>query len=89
MGEYFAKHRWYASSLIVVFGLSAFLISQLSYSKQLQTAIIVGVGVVYVTWGIWHHHVHHNIHTKIVIEYILIGSLGMTIALFFLKGGIF
>ena len=89
MEAYFAKHRWYVSSLIVVFGLSAFLISQLSYSKQIQVAIVIGIGVFYETRGILHHHLHHEIHTKIVIEYILIGSLGMTIALFFLKGGIF
>jgi hypothetical protein len=35
-----------------------------------------------------HHAGNHTITAKIVIEYILIGSLGLTVILFLLKGGL-
>lgn len=49
---------------------------------------VVITSLFYVGWGILHHFVHHDLNAKIVVEYVLIGSLGMTVVLFIIKGGL-
>lgn len=80
------KHKLYYLLLSFFLILSAFFILQLSFYKQLQFSVVVLTGMLYVAVGIIHHLVDHNISAKIVLEYVLIGSLGITIMLFFLRG---
>lgn len=87
MESYIKNHIRYSISLLLIFILSIVLITQLNASKQLQMIVIVFTSIFYVVWGISHHILHHDISVKIVVEYTLIGSLGMVIMLFFLKGG--
>lgn len=82
------KHLFYYLSLLGVVGLGIFLVLQTSYDKNLQSLIAAITVFFYIFWGSLHHYMDHDLTAKIVIEYILIGSLGMTIALFLLKGGI-
>ncbi len=79
---------FYYLSLFLILAIGLFLALYTSYDKALQMAMIVITGFSYVVWGIIHHLIQHDLHPKIVIEYILIGSLGMTIVLYLLKGGI-
>lgn len=81
------KHTGYYLSLgtILLFGLLFTL--QLSAKKE-QVFVVVLLTFFYVLWGILHHIIHHNITTKIVIEYIIIGILGMTIILFLIQTGV-
>ena len=44
-------------------------------------AIAVGVAGAYITWGIVHHHLHRDLHVSVVVEYILIASLGVIVTL--------
>ncbi len=55
-------------------------------NKQIQMMLVVFGAFVYVLWGIVHHYINHNLKTKIVIEYILIGGLGISAIFFLLKG---
>lgn len=82
------QHTEYYLSLIVLLGLGTLLVFGAAPDKEFQTLIIVLTTVFYVGWGIVHHIINHDSTSKIVIEYVLIGSLGLTLVLFFLKGGI-
>lgn len=81
------KHIGYYICLVFIGALGLFLISQTAYDKKLQMVIVVFTALFYSGWGILHHCLHHDLHIKIVVEYVLIGCLGMIIALFFLRGG--
>jgi len=50
--------------------------------------LVIGMGILYTFWGILHHGLEHTISAKIVIEYILISSLGVAVIFFLLRGGI-
>jgi intracellular septation protein A len=81
------EHVAYYISLIAIFGLGLFLISSATPNKQLQMLIFVIMAFFYVIWGVLHHLINHELSSKIVVEYILIGTLGVAIMFFLLKGG--
>lgn len=79
-------HLFYYTSLFVIIALGIILALQFSYSKQMQMLVIIMTIFFYVGLGIVHHRENHDLTAKIVVEYILIGALGMTIISFFLLG---
>lgn len=66
-------------------GLS--LVLAASPDRQSQMMIVVGLGFLYVLVGVIHHLINHDLVAKIVIEYVLIASLGIAAAFFIFKGG--
>ena len=88
MNSNLSKHLGYYVPLLAMLLFAIFLIPRLSYARQLQMTLVIATAIFYVVWGIVHHIIHHDITAKIVIEYVLIGSLGMTIILFLIKGGL-
>lgn len=87
MPKRFNEHILYYISLIVILALGAFLIYSVSPNKQLQMLIFIVMAFFYVIWGVLHHFINHEITGKIVVEYILIATLGVAIMFFLLKGG--
>ena len=87
MAKEIGKHHVYTILMFLIIGFGIFLAVQTSYDKSLQILILLLTTCFYVFSGIFHHALEHDISPKIVIEYVLIGVLGMTIVLFFLKGG--
>jgi len=81
------EHVAYYISLILIFALGTFLMSSATPNKQLQMLIFVIMAFFYVIWGVLHHFINHELSSKIVVEYILIGVLGVAIMFFLLKGG--
>lgn len=81
----FKTNIGYYFSLALILILGFFLSQEFSYEPQIQLLIIVMTACFYVLWGILHHVIHHDLNAKIVIEYVLIGSLGMSLMLFLLK----
>lgn len=81
----FKNHWYYYLSLLGIVFLGVFLAFQLAYDRRLQVFVVVATALFYVFWGILHHFLEHDLNIKIVVEYILVGSLGMTIVLFLLK----
>lgn len=82
------RHLWYYGGLLVVLSSGLFLISQSLHDLNLVMGITLLMSFFYVVWGILHHYVHHDIHAKVVIEYVLIGILGISsvyFTLFLLK----
>lgn len=70
--------------LILILGIIGAYYSQ--GNKQLQAMIIALTIVIYITLALVHHYHKHSLSAKIVLEYISIGSLGLMLVVFFLKG---
>jgi lipopolysaccharide export LptBFGC system permease protein LptF len=87
MSKKINEHVLYYISLVIIFALGSLLISSVAPNKLLQLLIFILIAVFYVIWGILHHLINHEITSKIVVEYILIGVLGIAIMFFLLKGG--
>ncbi|MFH1186742.1 MAG: hypothetical protein V1697_01055 [Candidatus Levyibacteriota bacterium] len=81
------KHIGYYISLIAILTFAFYLIMLVSPDRQLQMSIFIIIAIFYVFWGIVHHLLNHDLTSKIVIEYTLVGALGMSIILFLFKGG--
>jgi len=79
MRERSHKHSYYylLVGLIQVVGL--LLVIAAGGNKQIQLTFIVLIAVLYVFWGVIHHKIHHDLHTKIVVEYVAMASLGIAL----------
>lgn len=75
------KHLPHYLSLvgIILFGLWGLIYFQ--YDKAFQSGVAISVGAAFVVWGIVHHHIHDELHPKVVLEYIATAALGITILL--------
>lgn len=87
MSKKINEHVLYYISLIVIFALGIVLMFFATPNKQLQMLIFVIMAFFYCVWGLLHHLINHELSSKIVVEYILIGTLGVAIMFFLLKGG--
>lgn len=77
------KHSAYYISLVVILVLG-FLLAYNSSDRSFQIGAVIVTTFFYVLWGIMHHLINHDLNTKIVVEYILIGAFGLTIIFFLL-----
>jgi len=48
-----------------------------SYLPQAQFVIIITMAVGYLLWGVFHHYEHHDLHIKIIWEYLLVATLAI------------
>lgn len=71
-------------SLVVILSLS-FLLAYSSTDRGFQIGVVIATTFFYVLWGIMHHLLNHDLSTKIVIEYVLIGIFGLTTIFFLLS----
>ena len=62
---------------IMTAGLVGFV--TFSYDKAFQAVMLIGIAVSYVVWGIVHHHLHDDLYLIIVLEYIIIATLGLVV----------
>lgn len=64
--------------LILLIVLLAGVIATVLVGKStfLKAFIIVFMGLAYFSWGIIHHYIEKDLHPHIVIEYLLISTLG-------------
>lgn len=77
------KHIWYYGSFIAIQLLGLALVLSTAYDKQLQMMTMFITTFFYIFWSLLHQHMHHHLNAKIVTEYVLMGSLGITISLLF------
>ena len=83
----FLKHFGYYISMILIFVLG-FFASIVSYPNlPLVFLTLILTVVFYVIWGIVHHKINHDLSTKILLEYLLIGLLGISMIFFIIVGG--
>lgn len=77
-------HRYYFA-LLLMQSLGLYLTYLTSFDYRLQLVVVMMTTFIYIGWALLHHYVEHDMTAKIVVEYILMGSLGITIAFFILK----
>lgn len=82
------KHIVYYVSLFLIIALGVVLAFQMSYNPRIQMAIVALTAFWYVVWGIAHHIREHDISAKIVVEYVLMASLGISVVFFLVMGKI-
>jgi len=82
------KHFGYYLSLSAILLLGLALILLTSPNIKSQSLIILLTVFFYILWGTLHHLINHELTLKIVVEYVLIGALGISILFFMLMGGL-
>lgn len=79
------NHKLYYFSLTLLMSFSFVLLISTGFSRYIQTLIAVLTGILYVIFGISHHFFDHDLHRKIVVEYILIACIGVAAVFFLLR----
>lgn len=79
------KHISYYLSLLAILLLGFLFIVLTANIPQMQTIAILMTTFFYVVWGIIHHVIHHDTTVKVVIEYVLIGALGIVLTLLMVR----
>ena len=87
MYKKFKKHVGYYISLILILSLGLVAILLASPNIKMQAVMVFMTVFFYVLWGMLHHLINHELTPRIMIEYVLIGALGMSILFFTLMGG--
>ena len=82
------KHLGYYLSFLVILVGSIYLIFQNQGDKNLILIFVSLFAGSYIIWGLLHHIVHHSLTLRVVIEYIVVASLGVAVIFFILNGGI-
>ena len=81
-------HLGYYISLLAILLLGLSLILATSPNLKLQSFVILTTVFFYVLWGVLHHLINHELSVRIVIEYVLIGALGVSVIFFMTMGGL-
>ena len=82
------KHFGYYISLSAILLLGIVLVVLTSPNIKTQSLVISLTVFFYILWGILHHLINHELSTRIVIEYVLIGALGLSVLFFMTVGGL-
>lgn len=88
MSKAIKNHFIYYFSLLLILLAGLFLSLIAGPNAKVQGTIMIVTVISYVIWGILHHLISHELTIRIVIEYVLIGTLGISILFFVLVGGI-
>lgn len=75
------KHLAHYFSLAGIVLVSMWGIFSFPYDQGFQSVIAMSLGVAFVFWGLVHHHIHQDLHPKIVLEYVATAVLGVIILL--------
>ena len=78
----------YYISLIFILSLGLFSIILAAPNKNLQLILVLLTTLFHILFGIVHHLINHDLRIRVVVQYIVIGALGITVIFFFLKGGL-
>lgn len=77
----FTKHLTHYVSLLGVIIVSLAGLVAFQYDKSFQSAICLSAGIAFVVWGVVHHHIHEDLHPRVVLEYIASALLGVVVLL--------
>jgi hypothetical protein len=76
------EHIWHYLMYGVIFGSGLTLVYMTRNNANVQAMFVVMTAILYFMWAMIHHYVHHDLHLRVVIEYILIVILGTLLSLF-------
>lgn len=81
MKEKIKKHLGYYIVFTLVQVLGLILIISVAGNRQIQLTAILAMTCFYFIFAIAHHLLDHDLNAKIVVEYALMGCLGLTVSL--------
>lgn len=67
--------------LSFLMSLAVILILIFNGNRPFQGITIISASIIYVLWGISHHHREETLHPKVVLEYLLFGLLGTVLVM--------
>jgi hypothetical protein len=82
MQETIKKHLLYYAVFIGCEFMGLILLLFTAGEKNLQLLVVLSMTLFYIFWTIMHQYIHHRLTLKIVLEYVLIGSLGLVLSWF-------
>ncbi|PJE70361.1 hypothetical protein COU97_00165 [Candidatus Shapirobacteria bacterium CG10_big_fil_rev_8_21_14_0_10_48_15] len=68
-----------AVALMIGLGLFIFF----GYNRWLQMLVVVGLGVIYVLWGVVYHHAQKELYLRVILEYVAV-AVATCLAVIFL-----
>lgn len=71
------EHPGHYAVLAVWFSLGLILLTLGRFNHTIQSQVLVLIALGYLVWGLVHHYLLHDLHVKIVLEYILFAALVM------------
>lgn len=71
------RHFSHWASLAGVIVIAGWGLINFSYDRAFQSAIAISLGAAFVVWGIVHHHIHEDLHPKIILEYVAMAAFGV------------
>ena len=81
----FNAHRDYYLILAGMQIVGFILVLYAHNDKQLVFSYVVLSTIFYIIWAYVHHFIHHDLSAKIVVEYAVMGALGIAAIFFFLR----
>ncbi len=63
--------------IILALGVASFI--YVRPDTTLQLIIGIATSLAYVCWGLIHHALNRDLHTKVVVEYVLIGAIAIVL----------
>lgn len=74
-----AKHLPHYLSLIGILLAGLVGLYFFSYDKLFQAGVASAMAIAYIGWGVVHHSIHRDLSLSVVIEYLMVASLGLVI----------
>jgi len=71
-----AIHHSHFIILLIILGIGAAAILLTTYYRPYQIAAVILTSLAYFSWGIIHHYKQKELHSEIIIEYLLIAIFG-------------
>lgn len=71
-------------ALVAILSVGFGLYWLFNFNRQVQVWITVGIGCIYVLWGIVYHAAKRELYLKIIMEYLLVAALASTVVIFLL-----
>lgn len=82
MVNLFKSHKLYYLSFTALMLLCLALIFKTVDTPDVRFIVLLLTVFLYIFWGIAHHILHHDVSLRIVLEYLLVGGLGISLVLF-------
>ncbi len=85
MRKELTRHHLYYFFLLGFFVVSLVSAYIFFNTKQLLMVLTVGVTCWYILSASIHHKLEHDLHLKVFLEYVMIGSLGIAVLFFLIR----
>jgi len=73
------KHKVDYSFLAVIASVFVFLFLAKRNESSYLLLLTLCFALAYILWGVWHHSRTHSLSLRVVLEYLLVGTLGILI----------